>query len=113
MIRVNEYLKTGFSASDAECLGAVIEPLLEQKGKIQIDFSDIKIFTTLFFNIALTKYIVQFGPQKYEEKFEVLNLSEVGQSTYQHSFDNAIEYYKLSAAQKNEQTALLSDFDED
>ena len=65
------------------------------------------------FNIALTKYIVQFGPQKYEEMFEVLNLSEVGQSTYQHSFDNAVEYYKLSAAQKSEQTALLSDFDED
>lgn len=113
MIRVSEYLKTGFSASDAECLDAVIEPLLRQDGRIQIDFSDIKIFTTLFFNIALTKYIVQFGPKEYEDKFEVLNLSEVGQSTYQHSFDNAVEYYNLSATQKSEQTALLSDFDED
>lgn len=93
MIKVSDYLKTGFSANDAERLGAVIEPLLGQNGKIQLDFSHIKIFTTLFFSVALTKYVVQFGPQMYEEKFEVLNLSEVGQNAYQHSLDNAIEHY--------------------
>lgn len=113
MIKASEYIKTGFSANDAECLGAIIEPMVGQCEKIQIDFSNIKIFTTLFFNISLTKYIVQFGPEKYGEMFEVLNLSEVGQSTYQHSFDNAVEYYKLSATQKSEQSALLSDLDED
>ena len=113
MIRASEYIKTGFSANDAACLGTIIEPMVGKGEKIEIDFSNIKIFTTLFFNIALTKYIVQFGPKKYEEMFDVLNLSDVGQSTYQHSFDNAVEYYKLSAAQQSEQTAILSDFDED
>ena len=113
MIKANKYIKTGFSANDAECLLDVIEPIVNRNEVVQIDFSDIKIFTTLFFNIALTKYVVQLGPQKYKEMFKVLNLSEVGQSTYQHSFDNAVEYYKLSAAQKSEQTAILSDFDED
>lgn len=113
MIKASEYIKTGFSANDAESLLCVIEPMVSQNQKIQIDFSDIKIFTTLFFNIALTKFIVQFGPQKYAEMFDILNLSEVGQSTYQHSFENAVEYFNLSADQKNKQTALLSEFDED
>ena len=113
MIKANEYIKTGFSANDAEALLAVIEPMVTNCEKVRIDFSNIKIFTTLFFNIALTKYVVQFGPDKYKDMFEVLNLSEVGQSTYQHSFDNAVEYYNLSAEQKNKQNELLSAFDED
>lgn len=113
MIKANEYIKTGFSANDAECLLAVIEPKVSRGEKIQVDFSDIKIFTTLFFNIALTRYIVELGPEKYTEMFQVLNLSEVGESTYQHSFDNAVEYYNLSAEQKSKQTEILSDFDED
>ena len=112
MIKVSDYIKTGFSANDAEQLLRIIEPMVEKSEKIQIDFSDIKIFTTLFFNIALTKYIVQLGVEKYEEMFEILNLSDVGKSTYQHSFDNAVEYYNLSEEQKNKQTAILSDFDD-
>ena len=113
MIQANKYIKTGFSANDAECLLSVIEPIVDRNEVVQIDFSDIKIFTTLFFNIALTKYVVQLGPQKYTEMFKVLNLSEVGQSTYQHSFENAVEYYNLSEDQKGKQLVLLSDFDED
>ena len=51
MIRASEYIKTGFSANDAECLGAIVEPMVGQGEKIQIDFSNIKIFTTLFLGI--------------------------------------------------------------
>ena len=113
MIIASDYIKTGFSANDAECLDSVIEPILKKNEKVQIDFSDIKIFTTLFFNLALTKYVVQLGPKEYDKIFEILNLSEIGQNTYQHSFDNAIEYYNLSNEQKSTQANLLSEFDED
>ena len=38
MIKAIEYIKTGFSANDAECLGAIIDPMVGQCEKIQIDF---------------------------------------------------------------------------
>lgn len=113
MIKAKEYIKTGFSANDAQQLLAAIEPLLNQNKKVQIDFSDIQIYTTLFFNNALTKYVVQLGPEKFKETFELLHLTEIGQSTFQHSYDNALEYYYLTEAQKDKQNELLSDFNDD
>lgn len=71
-----------------------------------------QLFTTLFFNNALAKYVLELGPEKYERKFAVENLSEVGRTTYQHSMENAKEYYKTSAEEKKERQQILADFDE-
>ncbi len=112
MIQVNQYIKTAFSAEDAETLLKEIEPILRSEEKIILDFSGIKLFTTLFFNNALAKYVLELGPEKYERKFAVENLSEVGRTTYQHSMENAKEYYKTSAEEKKERQQILADFDE-
>lgn len=111
MILVKNFIKTGFSAEDADILGKEIESLFINKDKIILDFSEVKMFTTLFFNNALAKYLVQIGPEKYAELFEVKNLSEVGEVTYQHSLDNAKEYYKLNTREREEQESILSDIE--
>lgn len=48
MIYAKEYITTGFSIEDAKKLQDVIQKQLNSSGTIKIDFSDIKIFTTLF-----------------------------------------------------------------
>ena len=111
MIYAKDYIKTGFSMEDANKLQEAIKnSLLDEK--ITIDFSGIKIFTTLFFNNALTKYVMNFGPEKYKEKFEVINLSEIGNVTYQHSLENAMNYYNLSEDGKKSQDSIVSDVDD-
>lgn len=112
MIKASQYIQTGFSADDAEKLLSVIQPIIEKREKVNLDFSEIRIFTTLFFNNALAKFLVEFGPEKYSEMFEVNNLSDVGQSTYQHSIENAKEYYKMSKEQRKEQEGILTDIDD-
>lgn len=112
MISVNQYIQTGFSSDDAEKLLSVIQPLIARKEKIVLDFSNVKIFTTLFFNNALAKYLVELGPKEYERIFEVKNLSEVGETTYQHSLDNAREYYSMSQEQREAQTDILAELEE-
>ena len=64
MIYAKEYITTGFSIEDAKKLQDVIQKQLNSSGTIKIDFSDIKIFTTLFFNNALTKYVMELGPDQ-------------------------------------------------
>jgi hypothetical protein len=108
-ISVNQYIQTGFSSDDAEKLLSVVEPLVEKKEKILLDFTNVKIFTTLFFNNALAKYLVELGPNEYERLFEIKNLSEVGETTYQHSLDNAKEYYAMTKEQRVVQTSILSE----
>lgn len=109
MIKAIDFIKTGFSADDANKLDNVIQPLFEQGEKIIVDFEGIKIFTTLFFNNVFAKYILKIGPEKYQERFALENLSELGQTTYQHSFENAINYYRLSDAGKKAQDTIVED----
>ena len=112
MIQVNQYIKTAFSAEDAANLLKEIQPLVDAGEKIVLDFSEIKLFTTLFFNNALAKYVLEMGPEAYSHRFEVKNLSEVGETTYLHSMENAKDYYRGSAEEKEQQQKLLADFDE-
>lgn len=95
MIKASNYIKTGFSAEDAEKILLAITPLIESEDVITIDFDGIKFFTTLFFNNALSKFVLELGPEKYIKKFELKNLSEIGKTTYEHSLQNAREYYNL------------------
>ena len=48
-IQVNQYIETAFSAEDAETLLKEIQPLVDTGEKVVLNFSGIKLFTTLFF----------------------------------------------------------------
>lgn len=82
LIKAIDYIKTGFSISDAEALLNAIQYQISRKEKVIIDFSGITIFTALFFNNAFAKFLVKFGPEKYDSMFELINLSDIGTNTY-------------------------------
>lgn len=112
MIQAINYIKTGFSAEDAKKLDAVIKPLFDKGEKIQVDFEGITIFTTLFFNNLFAKYIMMTGPEKYNELFTLEKLSELGETTYRHSMDNAIRYYNMSDSDRKKQDKNLENPDD-
>lgn len=109
MIPAKNYIQTGFSAADAQKLDIIIQPLFAKREKIVIDFDEIKIFTTLFFNIVLAKYVMEIGPDEYDHLFELKNLTEIGDVTYLHSLENAINYFKMTEEQQKKQDQILSD----
>ena len=111
MIKAIEYIKTGFSADDAAKLNEVIQPIFDKGEKVIVDFSGITIFTTLFFNNVFAKYILKIGPSQYGTVFEVVNLSELGKTTYQHSYDNAVNYYGMSEGAKKAQDGIVENPD--
>lgn len=111
MIKAVDYIKTAFSADDAEKLDKVIMPLIDGNEKITVDFSKIAIFTTLFFNNVFAKHILKMGIDGYNSKFELINLSELGKTTYNHSYNNAVNYYKLSSPEKEVRETILRDFE--
>lgn len=107
MIKATDYIKTAFSANDAEELGQAISPLLDGLEKIVVDFDGITIFTTLFFNNAFAKFLMEIGPKKYNERFCLKNLTELGESTYKHSIENAVKFYNLSKEEQKKQEEIL------
>nr|DAQ94556.1 MAG TPA: protein of unknown function DUF4325 [Caudoviricetes sp.] len=108
MIKASDYIKTGFSADDAAKLDTVVKRFVQNDDKVIVDFENITIFTTLFFNNVFSKYILKIGPDAYSQKFELKNLSELGKTTYQHSFNNAVNYYNLSAEKQKQQEIILN-----
>ena len=112
MILAKNYVQTGFSIEDAEKLDVAISKEINSSEKIVVDFSGITFFTTLFFNNALAKYVLQLTPEKYNEKFEIVNLSEVGEITYKHSYYNALEYYNLPPEKREVQEQIIKNENE-
>lgn len=117
MLIVKNHITAGFSANDAETLSIVIQKCLDEEKIIElekvftIDFSEIKIFTTLFFNTILAKYIIEIGPEKYDKIFNLTNLSDLGTSTYNHSISNAKDYYSLDEKQRENKNRIISNID--
>lgn len=92
LIKMKE-LSTGASCNrDAEKLAKEIEKALTKKEKIIIDFEGIERYATLFFNFSLLPYARQFGKQKYDETFTILNLSDFGQKVYNCFYKNSIKH---------------------
>lgn len=89
-IVVANFLPNAFSNDQAEQLKEKIVEALKTNDKIVIDFSGITKFTTLFFNFSTSYFLSVMGKEKYDKIFQVINLNELGQSTYNHSYNNCI-----------------------
>lgn len=104
-------LSTGASCNrDAEKLVNAIEKALAKKEKIIIDFEGIERYATLFFNFSLLPYARQFGKQKYDATFTIINLSDFGKEVYSWFYEDAVEHpIKYTAEQMKEIAAILND----
>jgi len=89
-INVADFLQSAFSNDQAEMLKDKIQDELKNDDKIILDFKGITKFTTLFFNFSTGYFLSTLGREKYDHIFQVINLNELGQSTYNHSYNNCI-----------------------
>ncbi len=109
IIQVIDYTKTAFSNADAMVISPLIAQELERTGKVVLDFTGIRFFTTLFFNNSVGKYVLEYGPDEFSERIVLKGLSEVGKDTFQHSFENASKLAALSKEKRAEVIALEND----
>jgi hypothetical protein len=103
-ILVTDYTSSGFTQEDAEKISEVLKETLvnlNAEDTIKVDFSNVKFFTTLFFNIAFASLLKEMSFEEYEKKIILENLSDVGRRAYKHSIDNA---RRFSSMPEDEQT---------
>lgn len=92
-IFVKDIIPNAFSEEQAKILKNEIEQALRSDVVVNIDFSGIKRYTTLFFNFSVTKFIDILGPEKFEQRIKLMNLSNLGESTFNNSKENALTKY--------------------
>ncbi|MBQ3441892.1 MAG: STAS-like domain-containing protein [Selenomonadaceae bacterium] len=111
-ILVTEYTNSGFTQDDAEKIVAVLKaelPNLSDGDVLSFDFSNVKFFTTLFFNIAFTSLLKEMPFEEYSKKIVLENLSEVGERAYKHSLENAKRFAAMSKEERETREQIIAE----
>jgi hypothetical protein len=97
---------------DGETIYSVIHPLLQSGNTIELDFQDVEIFASPFFNAAIGRLLAGFTADYLRAHLYPVNLLPVGEATLRRVIENAKEYYGSEAVQSavehllDEQAAL-------
>lgn len=100
-IRIKDFTDNALSESSGTILRSkIIELQSKSIEEIKLDFSDITLFATMFFNASIGFFIIN-GKKDLIDRMELLNITQLGRRTYQHSYDNAV--YILNNSEKKEE----------
>jgi len=88
-IRVQTITKYAMFEQDGIRLREAICDALQKEAEVQLDFEGVEFFTTMFFNASIGWLFLSNGPLYIEEKIQIVNLTELGEITLKHSFENA------------------------
>lgn len=108
IIKVSDYIASAFSQEKALILREIIKNNLEENDEIVLDFSGIFKFTTLFFNFSTGYYISLLGPNVYDKKISLINLCDLGKSTYVSSYNNAVTKNDSSKEMQEKITEIIT-----
>ena len=112
-IKVSDYTTEGFSANDAEKLKPRISEALQKEDIIEVDFSGVEYFTTLFFGFSLTLHVDDLGKEEYIRRINVTNLVEPWDKTYEKSLNFAIKQYAKSPEEREQSRKVVASVMED
>lgn len=92
-IIVSNFISNGLSEKNGLILREKISEFLEKDQEVILDFSNITLFATPFFNSFIGYFVLKMNPDIVKEKIKIVNISELGQDTYKHSYENATFFY--------------------
>lgn len=93
---ISNFIKNGLTENNGLIIREKIEQILKELNDgdiIVLNFNNISLFATPFFNSSIGYFLLKLGPEKFDEVFKLEEISELGQNTYQHSYENAVEIY--------------------
>lgn len=107
-INVKTLCEYAMFESDGELLRAEIENAwtANKDCNIILDFTDVDMYATMFFNASIGWLVLHYGKDIVLNQIKAENLTPLGQETWKHSFDNAVEVANDPQYQK-----ILSELD--
>ena len=111
-VLVTDYTDSGFTQDDAEKIASVLQAELlnlSDGDVIIFDFSNVKFFTTLFFNVAFTSLLRKMTFEEYSKKIVLENLSEVGKRAYEHSLENAKRFAAMTKEERETREQIIAE----
>lgn len=94
IIKIKSFAEMAMTEDDGMHLRKEIADGLADSDSVILDFSDIDLFATPFFNASIGYFVMKLTPDTYNKQICVENLSDLGKETYGHSYQNAISIYE-------------------
>lgn len=93
-IKIKEITNMAMSETFGLELRKRIQDSLNESDMVIIDFENISLFATPFFNASVGYLYMNLTPEVYKKRIFTRNLNELGDETYRHSLENAEIIYK-------------------
>lgn len=96
-ILIKDFCSTALSEANGIILRQKIEefiPNLTDDTFIILDFSDIRLYASPFFNACISFLVNKYSPDFVLKKLKLENITELGEKTYLKSYNNAVEDYR-------------------
>ena len=115
-ILINELFDNAMAASNGDLLREKIETIFESNKDaiITLDFLDIELYATPFFNRSTGYFFIKFGDEElYNSKLKLINLDELGNETYEYSLETARELLARKISEQSINTILKNKNEEE
>lgn len=89
IIRVEQIAPIAMTEESGIKVREKIAEAFEEKKQVILDFTNVSLFATPFFNASIGYYIIKLTPEKALSDIVTDNLSLLGKETYEHSVENA------------------------
>ena len=80
---------------DGQKVYGLIFPELQAERPVELDFSGVKVFVSLFFNYAIGHLLQDFKIEDMNRLLKISNIESQGAETLEKVIDNAKRYYDL------------------
>lgn len=108
-IIIKNFIDNALSIENGEIIKKEIEKLLINENTVTLDFTEISLFATPFFNACIGYFIIKLSPDEFNKKIKFINLSTLGEETYNFSYENAVIVYnnKLSQEEQDKMNNII------
>ena len=82
---------------DGQKIFEMVSPFFERHEKVELDFSNVSITASPFFNYCIGTLLTNFGPEEYQNLLTICNLSNSGGDVLDRVIDNSKRFQNLDA----------------
>jgi hypothetical protein len=90
--------KNAITLKDGNSLYAVLSAALVDGAVVELDFTNVEVFATPFFNAGVGQLLAHFDPKQLNNLLHISHLSKLGDSVLRRVIRNAKHYYELDDA---------------
>lgn len=101
------------TAEEGQKLHDVIRSCFESDEVVALDFSDVRVFASLFFNAAVGQLLQDYSVEYLREHLKFYHINQLGQETLQQVVDNARKYYSSTELQETLEKRLDQDLEDE